>query len=135
MTWTYSGNPNKSKKDAIRHKLSLTDENHQLKTDEEIEYELSQENDNINQAAANIARSLAAHYAKKARRESGPIEQDYRDMTERYMKIAKDLEGQDSDSSSADAQLVASSDSRKDGQRDNSDRVKPFFTRNMHENN
>lgn len=133
MSWSYSGNPKASNKDAVRHILSLTDSNNQLKQDEEIEWELSQEGDSVEDAAANIAESLAAMFAQRAKRESGPIQVDYQDISERYMNIANRLRSRDS--SSVGRRPVAEDSGRKKNQRDRSDRVSPFFTRDMHENN
>jgi len=133
MSWTYSGNPKKRNLDAVRYQLQLTDEDNKQLEDEEIEFELSQENDNVNRAAANIAESLAAKFAQKAKRSVGPTKIDYSDISERYLKIAKRLRSEETKDASHEA--VAISEDSKENQEDDSDLVDPLFTRRMHENN
>lgn len=64
MTWSYSGNPASSTKDAVRFLIGDTDTNDQQVSDEEIAYLLGLTSDDPNAAAVRAARALASKYAK-----------------------------------------------------------------------
>ena len=65
MTWTYSGTPNTSDRDAVRFMVGDTDTADQLITDEEIAYLLAEEG-TPGLAAARAAEAIAAKFARKS---------------------------------------------------------------------
>lgn len=93
MAWTYSGNPAANSKDEVRYLVGDTQSNDQLTTDEEIAWALSQNSDNTHQAAAWVAKSISAYFARLAEStEIGPIKIQYGKRAETYEKKAIDLE-------------------------------------------
>lgn len=65
MTWTYSGDPSDSDKDAVRFTVGDTDTTDQLVTDEEIAY-LLVVHGAVGMASVGAARAIAAKYSRKA---------------------------------------------------------------------
>lgn len=65
-TWTYSGDPRSSPRDAVRFLIRDTDEADQHLSDEEIAYLLQTSGSNVMQAAVLGADRLAATYASKS---------------------------------------------------------------------
>jgi len=65
MTWTYSGDPSNSSKDAVRFTIGDTDDTDELVSDEEIAYLISIHN-GVGMAAVGAARAVAAKYSRKA---------------------------------------------------------------------
>lgn len=63
MTWTYSGDPSDSDKDAVRFLVGDTDTTDQLISDEEIAYLLVVHN-GPGMAAVGAARAIAAHFSR-----------------------------------------------------------------------
>lgn len=65
MTWTYSGNPANSSRDAVRFLVADTDSNDPLITDEEIAYLLDLYTE-APSAAVGAARAIAAKFSREA---------------------------------------------------------------------
>lgn len=65
MTWTYSGDPASSDRDAVRFTVGDTDSTEELVTDEEITYLLGIHN-GVGMASVGAARSIAAKFSRKA---------------------------------------------------------------------
>lgn len=65
MTWTYSGNPASSDRDAVRFTVGDTDTTDQLITNEEIAYLLTIHN-GVGMASVGAARAIAAKFSRKA---------------------------------------------------------------------
>lgn len=65
MTWTYSGDPSSSVRDAVRFTVGDTDETEELVSDEEIDYLLTIHN-GVGMAAVGAARAIAAKYSRKS---------------------------------------------------------------------
>jgi hypothetical protein len=92
MTWTYSGDPANSEKDAVRFRTGDTDTTEQLVTDEEIAYALA-EKGGVIPAAIAICRSLAAQFARKATSKTvGKLSITMSDRATAFEKIAQSLE-------------------------------------------
>lgn len=108
MTWTYSGSPGDSTKDAIRFLVGDTDTNNQLVTNEEIEYAVATYPKPASfppyEAAAMVATTIAGKFSGKQSKTVGNLsikyEEQYRkytEMADRYSKIARDgIDGQGS---------------------------------------
>lgn len=65
MTWTYSGNPTSSDRDAVRFLVADTDSTDPLITDEEIAYLLTLYTE-APHAAVGAARAIAAKFSREA---------------------------------------------------------------------
>jgi hypothetical protein len=92
MSWTYSGDPQKSTKDAVRFLVGDTNSDEQLATDEEILFALSTGGDNMWVAASFIADALATKFATMADSEEiGPIKVQYTNRVQQYTLKAKAL--------------------------------------------
>lgn len=65
-TWSYTGNPTNSQRDACRFVIGDTDANNQLLTDQEIEWLLVQWEDNIYSAGAEGCVAIAGKFTAKA---------------------------------------------------------------------
>jgi len=97
MTWTYSGNPSLTTRDAVRFLVGDTDNVNQLVTDEEIAYALAQEG-SAYIAAALIARGLAGKFSKYVDQSVGDLSISYSQRVTQYNDLAKRLEAQGSSS-------------------------------------
>ena len=91
MTWTYSGNPSGTNRDAIRFMIGDTDNTDQLVTDEEIAYALAQEG-NVYVSAARICRSLASRYARYMDQSLGDLSISYSQRYQQFTELANRLE-------------------------------------------
>jgi hypothetical protein len=65
MTWTYSGNPAASNRDAVRFLIGDTDSGDQLVSDEEIAFLLAEEN-TVRTASARACEAIAARFGRSA---------------------------------------------------------------------
>lgn len=90
MTWTYSGNPSASDRDAVRFHVGDTDTTDQLVTDEEIAYALTQQ-PSIELAAALICDAIAAKFTREADRRVGDVSLSASQQAEAYRTKARDL--------------------------------------------
>lgn len=91
MTWTYSGDPSSTDRDAVRFLIGDTDNTSQLITDEEISYMLAQEGSSSS-AAARICRSLAAKYARYTDQSVGDLSISYSQRYKQFSELAAQLE-------------------------------------------
>src|SRR6185369_1963440 len=92
MSWTYSGNPKTSSKDAVRFLIGDTkSDGEKLATDEEIDWALEQ-NSNIYAAAATVADNIATYFSTLADSEElGPIKVSYNNRVKMYSLRVKQL--------------------------------------------
>lgn len=90
MTWTYSGDPSSTDRDAVRFLVGDTDNTDQLFTDEEIAYALTQGDSYT--AAARLARNLASKYARYSDESIGDLSISYSQRYKHFTEIAKQLE-------------------------------------------
>lgn len=91
MTWTYSGDPASTNRDAVRFKIGDTDTNNQQLSDEEIAYAISN-NGQLDLAAADCCEAIAAKVAAKVPVKT--VQGVSRALTDRmnyYLKLAKQL--------------------------------------------
>lgn len=92
--------------------------------------------DNSYVLAAAAARSLAAKYASSVTKKSGDVSVNASDKFSHYTALAKDLDRQATlrglSATSAYAGGISQGD--KDTRASDTDRVSPFFTRDLHDN-
>lgn len=93
MSWSYSGNPKASNKDAVRFLVGDTNEESPLVQDEEILWALS-ENRNLYSAASEVALSIAAYFATQATsvKIGKSISEESTSRAKDYRTLAKDLQ-------------------------------------------
>lgn len=90
--WTYSGDPATSNRDAVRFLIGDTDESKPLVSDEEIAWELAQNNNNIYRAGAVLANTVAATFAQAVQTKSvGSLSITYAARAESYNQLARRL--------------------------------------------
>lgn len=98
MTWTYSGNPGTSTpeglRDAVRTLIGDTDTTDQQITDEVIAFGLEQSGDEIYEASAILARSLAAKYSRLVDSQVEEVDTKLSQRREFYLSLARELEAQ-----------------------------------------
>lgn len=133
MTWSYSGGPSASNLDEVRWRAGLTDTSEQLVTDEEINFCISQEDNNV-AAAAGACEGAAAKLAREVDLRAGArgelslkLSQAAEALKRRALELRK------KSNSYAKPWSAAISRDEKDDQLDDSDRVTPFFKRKQFE--
>lgn len=132
MTWTYSGNPSSTNRDAIRFLIGDTDNTDQLVTDEEIAYALAQEG-SAYIAAARICRSVASKFARYMDQSVGDLSISYSQRYTQFTALADRLE---SDGSSRLGVPFAGgiSVAAKEAVTDDSDRIQPAIKIGVQDN-
>lgn len=131
MAWTYSGDPSTSSKDAVRFLIGDTDTTDQQMQDEEINYLLTLYGGDVYTAAIVAARSLASKYARFPDVRIGDYSTSNSQRFNAYLALAKQLEQTQNVGLIHKAKPYAGGISIADKQQDeqNTDRVKPAFTR------
>ena len=132
MTWTYSGDPSDSTRDAVRFMVGDTDVNDQLLSDEEIDY-LVVEHGTINRISSEAARGIAAKFARLMTRSIGGLSADFSAKYRQYLELADNLMARE------ETYPVApfSSGWRRDQKRaveDELDRESTFSRKGIHDN-
>ncbi len=132
MSWSYSGDPSSSTLDATRYFIGDTDETDQLVQDEEILFQLGLANDNIYNAAAEVADSLALKFARYATVRTPDVTVDYGARAQAYGALAARL--REGTSAKSGLRLFAGgiSISQKQTVEADVDRPLPAFTRTGH---
>lgn len=132
MSWTYSGDPNESTKDAVRFLVADTKVDDSFVTDEEISWALTQSNDDVYAATVIVAKALSAQFSTLADEEIGPLKFKYAERAKNYEKIASRY---DNDSSKAIAltgiYCGGISVSEKEESRFDTSLVQPSFDKGM----
>ncbi len=116
MAWSYSGDPSDSDRDAVRWLVQDVNTDNQLATDEEIDFELTEQG-SVNGAAVAVAVGIQASLALN---ESQFIRLD-------YGRLIKRLRQRLTEGVSVYAGGI--SETSKESQVSDSDRVKPAFRR------
>jgi hypothetical protein len=141
MTWSYSGDPNDSNLDAVRFHVQDTIQADQQVSNEEIEYLLDQEGDNVLRAAARTAEIIAAKYARQVDKSVGGLSLSAGRRQEHYDKLADMLWGRAKGTGTSGATYPAVpyvggiSVSGKIAIASDPDRVDPIFRKDLHEFN
>lgn len=130
-SWSYSGDPASSPKDAVRYWIQDTDETDQKFSDAEIAFVLTAYPDPL-RAGAQCARTLAAKYAKRVNRRVGDLAISYSDLSKHYYDLADELDRKADLSSTPYAGGTSKSDKRKVAQ--NTDRAQPPFRERQFDN-
>lgn len=91
MTFTYD-DPNNSDLEAVRFRIQDIDEDRPLLTDEEIEYELSEADDDVLQAALSCAEVLVARGSHKVTKKINGRQINYSDLTAQYQALVATLQ-------------------------------------------
>jgi hypothetical protein len=88
MTWSYSGNPASSTRDAVRFLIGDTDTNDQLLSNEEIDYTISSSG-SLYQAAHDCAYAIASSFARLASSKTvGDLSISYSDRAASFYQVA-----------------------------------------------
>ena len=91
MGFNYTNNPASNTTDAVRFEIGDTvDKTHQVE-DEQIDYALNLEDNNVLRAAARICDALAAKFASQETVRTGSVTTDKSSITQRYIKLANRL--------------------------------------------
>lgn len=131
MVWNYDGDPADNDRDEVRYLVGDTDTNEQLVNDAEIAYAIASEYNNTG-AAARVCEALAALFSREVTTRagaSGELRLDLQQKAEAYAARALGLRK----SAMAYATPICGGISidDKDDQVDDTDRVRPFFKRDM----
>jgi len=100
MAWSYNASDldtttASGRLNTVRLLLGDTDTNDQQVQNEEVTFALAQANDNVYFAAAWLARTVAAQYARKVNTSlDGALSADYSDLQKQYLGMAENLEYQ-----------------------------------------
>ena len=127
MSWTYSGNPADSDKDAVRFLVQDTDTTDQLVQDEEIAWALTQ-GGGVYTAAALVAGTIAAKFARMADKETvGKVSVSYTKRAEQYFLLEDELKQKAATQNVPLPYAGGISVSDVETVEDNTDRVEPSF--------
>lgn len=96
MAWTYTASPDttttQGKRDAVRLAIGDTDTNDQLLQDAEVDFFLSQANDNINGASSLAAKAIAGKYSRLADTSFDSVRVAYSQRYKSYLELATRLD-------------------------------------------
>ena len=130
MTWTYLGVPGTtsadSRRDAVRYLIKDTVSTRQLVQDEELDFLLSQNGNNVWRSAADACEQLSAREAKS--KSVGDL--SLSGMGESYCELAARYRMRANSLVSPFAGGITISD--KDIRAQDTDRVQPAFSRSLH---
>ena len=132
MTWSYASTGPTSDKDFIRLTLGLTDTTDQLMTDEEITQTLTNYG-NKWKAAAAVAEAVAGKFARRVDSTMGKLKFAYSQRVKAYLDLAKVLRRQAVLSGGGTLWSGAIGIDSKQTEVDDSDRVVPAFSIDMHD--
>jgi len=134
MTWTYTGDPAANTRDEVRFLVGDTDKDDALVQDEEINYAIGVESSTL-RAAVRVSRAIAAHYARAVEKQVGDLKIKAGEKYKNYLDIMKALEEEAAGSIPGASPFAGGiSTSQKETQENNSDRVAPYFSRDMMDN-
>ena len=133
MTWRYSFNPGYSAKDQTRFLIQDTNKNDPQLEDEEIEWVLSQYNNTPLNAAIRCCEVLVAKYTRMADEQVGQVKIQFSQKAKSYMSMRLMLANR---LATEDCAPFAGGISRTQKQQNwqNTDNVRPDFTKHMMEN-
>ncbi|MCK5640809.1 MAG: hypothetical protein KAJ19_08430 [Gammaproteobacteria bacterium] len=100
-------------------------------SDEEIAYAVAEEGSNL-LSAVRIANAIAINFGRKADKAVGDLNITYSKQQENYLAIAKELKARGAISSGG---IFSGGEtiSGKDSEKDDTDRVRPAFTKGAHD--
>jgi hypothetical protein len=94
ISWTYSGDPSDSDRDAVRFLTGLTDSDDQRINDEELDWLLGQNDDDVFLTAAAAARAVGATYADQVDKTVGDLSLKYSQRADKFKELAAALDKQ-----------------------------------------
>ena len=133
MTWSYSGNPGASPKDAVRFLIGDTDKCDPLLEDGEIVWVLAQYNNAPPNAAIRCCEAIMSKFSRMADESMGSVSVSFSQKVTAYRQMLGDLRNR---LATEDMAPYAGGISAADVQRveANTDRVRPDFTKHMDDN-
>lgn len=90
MSFSYSGDPSKSKLDECRFLLSDTDEDNPILQDEEIDFIISKSGNNENLLRYSLFRHAATVFSRAIKRSLGPQSEDPTDRLKYFQAQAEE---------------------------------------------
>lgn len=132
VDFSYSGDPRKSDKDKVRFLIGDTDANDPQLGDSEILYALESEG-NAFRAGVACAVALAAKFSRLTDESVGDVSKSYSKRAEAYRELAKDLRRRNAERGVV-PYAGGISVAEKEAVEQNTDRVDPAFTRDLHDN-
>lgn len=127
MTWTYTGDPSDSEKDAVRFLIGDTVSTDPLITDEEIAWLLT-ERGGVYPAAIQACETIAAKFARLADTQVDDVRVNLSQRAKGYRELAQTLSSRQA-ISGAMPFAGGISQAQKETAEEDTDRVPPFFTR------
>lgn len=137
MTWTYSGDPSASDRDAVRVRVGDRDENDQLLQDEEIDYFLAQyvgDGRAALRASLDAAKAIAAHFARQSTYRIGQVSETLSRRSEAYERLSGEIEAELRRLAIVSGKALSVKTADKAGQEGDATLVKPYVRRGMHDN-
>lgn len=141
MTWTYSGDPGDSARDAIRFLIGDTDTNDQLLSDEEIAWVNAQASgtttslDAVYDAAAQCAMTIATKLGREADKQIGDLSVSLSQRAAAFRQSAVDLRAMAARHTSVPTPYAGGiTISDKDIDQENSDLFRGWFASGQFEN-
>ncbi len=133
MSWSYSGNPGHSSRDQVRFLIGDTNSRDQLLLDGEIDWLLSLYNGSPLLAAIRGCETIMSKFARMADETVGPVSIQFSQKYKNYQVMIDQLRRR---SATEDMTPYAGgiSISDKHTEEQNTDRVKPDFTKHMDDN-
>lgn len=132
MTWTYSGDPSSSSRDAIRFMIGDTDTTDQLLSNEEINYVLVEQG-TLHRSAAECAFAISAKFARLMSRSIGGLSADFSAKHRQYEELGKRLVRED-ELSPVSPFISGFSRSAKEAEELDTDRETTFSRKGIHDN-
>lgn len=131
MSWSYAGPT--TAKDEVRFLVGDTDSSDPLLTDEEITYLLGKYSNGVFNASIRACETIMAKFARLADEAVGQVKINYSQKSESYRKMIDNLrQRMATEDMSAYAGGISKVDKRINEQ--NTDRVKPDFSKHQQEN-
>jgi len=141
MSWSYeeydlNGTTTSGRLNTVRLLVGDTDSTDQQVQNEEIEFALSENNNNVYYTGAWTARTIAAKYSRQVTTQlTGALSADYSDLARQYKILADDLEYQGKTSGAAVGVLAGGlTKSSIKAVRANTDRIEGSFRRDRFKN-
>ncbi len=132
MTWTYSGDPASTARDAVRFLIGDTDTTDQQISDEEVNWLITENGNNVYLAGSASARKVAAEFTRQVRTKTvGALSISYAARAQEYRDLADDLRQQASTKIALAVYAGGISRADKELQEADTDWDKPAFTRGM----
>lgn len=129
MAWTYSGDPSSSDRDQVRFIIQDTDSDDQLLQDEELDYLLTEEG-NVTSASIRAAEILMAKFSRMCDEKVGQVSVSYSQKAEQYKRLVDQLKRRAA-IKNVTPFAGGISESQKETEERDSDRVNPSFTMEM----